>query len=373
MSATHAEKPLGTPGGTVRRRAYLDNLKVVLVAAVILGHVCITYGDLGTWVYREPSQNDAFLIVTALIVSLGSLFAMGMFFLIAGLLTPASLGRKGTRGFLRDRALRLGVPFLAYLVLYPLVVWLAGDDAWTDVAADQLREWTPGPLWFVLVLMVYSAGYAGWRSRRAARESAGPLRPRLLVGLGVAIALATVIVRLVFPINSDQIFSLHLWQWPQCLGLFILGVACAERGWAQPVPDRMRTAAGAIALGGVLVMVGAFASSPDSFEPFAGGWHWQALLTAVCEATISVSLSLWLLGHFQRHHAGSGRVRAALGRAAFGAYVVQVPVVVAITLAFAPVPLAPEVKFVIVAPLCIAASFALAWALTRLPVLRRVL
>jgi hypothetical protein len=253
------------------------------------------------------------------------------------------------------------------------VVWLAGDDPWTDVAGDQLREWTPGPLWFVLVLMIYSAGFALWRSRRTAPASSGPLRPRLLVGLVVAIAVATVSVRMVFPVNSDQVFSLHLWQWPQCLGLFVLGVVCAERGWAQPVPDRMRTAAGAMALVGLLVMVGGFASSPDSFDPFAGGWHWQALLTAACEATIAVSLSLWLLGHFQRHHARSGPLRAALGRAAFGAYVVQVPVVVAITLAFAPVPLAPEVKFVLVAPLCIAASFALAWALTRLPVLRRVL
>ena len=129
------------------RRPYLDNLKVVLVSAVILGHVFITYGDIGSWAYREPSDNDAFLIVAALGVSLGSLFAMGLFFLIAGLLTPRSLAKKGTRGFLHDRVVRLGVPFLAYLVLYPLVVWLAGDESWSAVLSNQLREWTPGPLW----------------------------------------------------------------------------------------------------------------------------------------------------------------------------------------------------------------------------------
>lgn len=355
------------------RRPYLDNLKVVLVAAVILGHVFITYGDIGSWAYREPSDNDAFLIVAALVVSLGSLFAMGLFFLIAGLLTPRSLAKKGTGGFLRDRVVRLGVPFLAYLVLYPLVVWLAGDESWSAVASDQLREWTPGPLWFVLVLMIYSAGYAWWRARRPAHPSGVPLRPRLLVGLAVTIAVATVLVRLVFPINSDQIFSLHLWQWPQCLGLFVLGIACAEHGWADPVGDRMRRAAGFTALGGLLVMVGAFAASPDSFEPFAGGLHWQALLTAACEATISVGLSIWLLGHFQRRHDRSSPLRAALGRAAFGAYVVQVPVVVAVALVFAPLPMTPEVKFLIVAPLALAACFGLAWGLTRLPGVRQIL
>ena len=211
------------------RRPYLDNLKVVLVSVVILGHVFITYGDIGSWAYREPSDNQPFLIVAALLVSLGSLFAMGLFFLIAGLLTPHSLEKKGTAGFLRDRLVRLGVPFLAYLVLYPLVVWLAGDESWSAVASDQLREWTPGPLWFVLVLLIYSGGYAGWRARRPARGSHGPLRPRVLVWLGMAIAASTVLVRLVFPINSDQIFSLHLWQWPQCASACSCSVLCARR------------------------------------------------------------------------------------------------------------------------------------------------
>lgn len=355
------------------RRPYLDNLKVVLVSVVILGHVFITYGDIGSWAYREPSDNQPFLIVAALLVSLGSLFAMGLFFLIAGLLTPHSLEKKGTAGFLRDRLVRLGVPFLAYLVLYPLVVWLAGDESWSAVASDQLREWTPGPLWFVLVLLIYSGGYAGWRARRPARGSHGPLRPRVLVWLGMAIAASTVLVRLVFPINSDQIFSLHLWQWPQCLGLFVLGVVCAENGWADPVASRVRRGCGFVALLGLLVMVAAFAASPDSVEPFAGGWHWQALLTAGCEAAIAVALSIWLLGEFQRRHDRSTALRGALGRAAFGAYVVQVPVVVAVALLLAPLPVAPEAKFLIVAPLAWAGCFGLAWNLTRLPGMRRVL
>ena len=100
-------------GGPLPRHAYLDNLKVVLVVGVIVGHVLITYADVGTWAYRETSVNDAFLIPAALIVALGSLFAMGVFFLIAGLMTPGPLARKGPGGFLRDRSLRLGVPVMS--------------------------------------------------------------------------------------------------------------------------------------------------------------------------------------------------------------------------------------------------------------------
>lgn len=347
---------------------------MVLVAAVIVGHVFITYGDIGSWAYRETSDNNAFLIVAALFVSLGSLFAMGMFFLIAGLLTPRSLAGKGSGGFLRDRALRLGVPFLAYLIIYPLVGWWADpeDGSLSAAMADQFWRFDPGPLWFVLVLLLFSACYAAWRSSRPAPKHPRPLRGRYLVGLAVAVAASTIVLRFWFPVNSDQIFEMHLWQWPQCLGLFLLGVACAENGWLDPVSDSMRRTCGFLALAGVLIMVGAFAASPDSFEPFAGGWHWQALLTAVCEATISVALSVWLLGDFQRHHDQTGPLRRALGRAAFGAYVVQVPVVVGIAMAMGSVGLPPEAKFLVVAPLCVAACFGLSWLLTRLPGINRV-
>ena len=105
----------------------MDNLKVVLVTCVILGHAFITYADIGEWMYREPATSEAFNIVAAIVVSLGALFAMGLFFLIAGLLTPGPLQRKGSARFLLDRVIRLGVPFVAYLLLiYPLAEW-AGE------------------------------------------------------------------------------------------------------------------------------------------------------------------------------------------------------------------------------------------------------
>ena len=50
---------------------YLDNLKVVLVTCVILGHAFITYGDIGEWMCREPASNEAFNLVAAIVVSLG--------------------------------------------------------------------------------------------------------------------------------------------------------------------------------------------------------------------------------------------------------------------------------------------------------------
>jgi hypothetical protein len=366
------------PGATtvVRgRRPYLDNLKVVLVMFIIVGHAFITYGDVGSWAYQEPSTYEPFRIVAGLAVALGSLFAMGVFFLIAGLLTPGPLQHKGSVAFLRDRFLRLGLPFLVFLAIYPIVDWWGRQGAITleDDLRSQLWRLDPGPLWFVLVLLLFSAGYVTWRAARPAHPGPGPLRWTMLAWLVLTIALATVLVRLEFPINSTQILSLHVWQWPQCLGLFVLGVVCAERGWLDPVPDRLRRGSALAATIGVGVIVMAFAFGRESLEPFAGGLTVPAITTATCEAVIAVGLSIWLLGHFQRRYDRTGPVRSALARAAFGAYVLQAPVLVILAVGLSGLAVPPEVKFLLVAPIGVAASFGLAWLLTRVPGVNRIL
>lgn len=362
------------PQAARARRAYLDNLKVVLVASVILGHAFITYADLGSWAYREPSASTGFNVVAAVVVSLGSLFAMGLFFLIAGLLTPGPVARKGPAAFLRDRALRLGAPFVAYLALFPIIVWAGGRGehplAW--YAREQLRRWDPGPLWFVAVLFGYSAVYAAWRTARPAPSASRGLPARLLPLLAAAIAAGSLLVRTLFPIDSYQIFAAHVWQWPQCIALFVLGVTAAERGWLAPVTARQRRSCGLVALTATLALLGAMATSTN-FDAFAGGMTWQAALTAASEGLISVGLSVWLLGTFQARCDHVGRIGRALARAAFGAYVLQAPVLVTVALLARVLPISPELKFLIVAPSAIAASFGLSWVLTRAPGIRRIL
>lgn len=374
--ASRGQRPHRPDGGRPRpRRAHLDNLKVTLVAAVVLAHVLITYGDLGSWAYREPSTNPAFLVPTALVLSVASLFAMGLLFLVAGLMTPGALARKGHRAFLRDRVARLGTPFLLYLVLvYPFVRWLGsrGEHSLWWYLDDQRRVLDPGPLWFVGVLLVYSVGYVAWRGMRPGRALLPPFRPAVLVAAGAFIALGSFVVRLVWPIDSGQPFAAHLWQWPQCLGMFALGLACAEHQWLDPVPDAVHRRCGWWALGGVAVVVAAFAVSGDDFESFAGGLTWQAAVTAAAEAAISVGLGIWLLSHFQRRHDTAGPLARELGRSAYGAYVVQAPVVVGVAVAMAGARIAPELKVLLVAPAALVASFGLAWLLTRAPGVRRL-
>lgn len=103
----------GLAGPEMRSRcAYADNLKVVLVAGVIVAHVTMAWTGVGTWVFDEPHVREPLLTIATLLAVVGSLFGMALFFLIAGVFTPRSLARKGLGRFLADRAVRLGVPMV---------------------------------------------------------------------------------------------------------------------------------------------------------------------------------------------------------------------------------------------------------------------
>src|SRR5579862_9323365 len=108
------------------RELYIDRLRSVMTALVILHHTAITYGAPGGWFYNElrPSGSISSLVLT-LFVATNQAYFMGFFFLLAGYFTPASLERKGYGRFLGDRFLRLGLPLAAFIfILNPLTTAL---------------------------------------------------------------------------------------------------------------------------------------------------------------------------------------------------------------------------------------------------------
>src|SRR5271170_3762294 len=93
------------------RAYYIDRIRVVLTALVVLHHSAITYGAPGGWYYRElPTTASITGILFTFFVSLNQAYFMGFFFLIAGYFTPASYDRKGPLRFAVDRLIRLGIP-----------------------------------------------------------------------------------------------------------------------------------------------------------------------------------------------------------------------------------------------------------------------
>lgn len=80
------------------RYVYADTLKVLLVASVIVGHVTMAYAENDAWVLDEPPVREPLETLLNLAALVGVLFAMSLFFLVAGAFTPRSLDRKERAG-----------------------------------------------------------------------------------------------------------------------------------------------------------------------------------------------------------------------------------------------------------------------------------
>ena len=361
---------------TGARLVYLDNLKWVLIAGIIGYHAAVAYGALGAWIYTEPSLSPLAQIVFSAPVVVGILFALETFMLVAGLLTPPSLVRKGTGRFLRDRLLRLGGPLLATVVVVtPAIVWLIVEVlgypmTLPDILKWQLQHLEPGPMWFVGALLFFTICYAGWRWIRPARKTAAtPLQFRHLLVAAALMAVLTFLVWLAFPLASVQPLQLHLWEWPQLAVPFAIGVLAGERGWLVRRPSALiRRTCWLAPLPALAIFVWLFVtyrSSQPPYVSFAGGFRWQAAVLAVVWSVVAVGFSLAVVDLFRQIGTWSGRLFRALSRDSYGAFFFQYPVLTVLALGLRRFAWPGEVKLAIVASAGIALCFGLAWAVRR--------
>jgi hypothetical protein len=352
----------------------VDNLKVALIATVVVIHAVMGYAAFfDGWPYAEVQEvhlpDAAVIVVFALFAPIG-LFMMALLFFVAGLLSTPSLDRKGPARFARDRLLRLGVPFAVFV----LVLWPGAQYAlFRSLGRTRLGYWAfftgrlpdNGPLWFVGLLLLLSLAYAALRGARPARPVRDrPLTVPVLVDVAVAIGVTSFVVRLIDPYAGATAFDLNEWQWPECIALFVVGTAAAREGWLTAVPDAIRhtaaqttAIAGGVLAGFLLVALGLGVRQDD----FLGGPHWASLGVACCEGVLTVFGSIWLLSVAQRWFGHSSRLRQALARSAYAAFVVQGPVLIGLAFALRAVPAVAEVKAVAVALGGLVVSFGLGW------------
>ena len=166
--------PMGTRPG-IGRALPIDHLRATLVLLVVAHHAVLAYvsyaptpgavWNAGPMAWRAfPVVDVARSQILDLLVAFNDVVLMALFFFVAGLFTWQSLERKGATVFLRERALRLGLPFivcagfLAPLAYFPAYIQHGGErglgpylEAW-----GSLPGWPSGPAWFLWVLLGFS-------------------------------------------------------------------------------------------------------------------------------------------------------------------------------------------------------------------------
>jgi len=131
-------------------------------------------------------------------------FFMSLMFFLSGLFVLHSMERKGTGQFLRDRMLRLGLPFVVAaaitpLAYYPTYLLLPAHSGITGFWQQwrAFGDWPAGPAWFIWVLLVFDVVAAGlfvfapklicWLERVTSEASDSPIRLYLLVAVVSAV------------------------------------------------------------------------------------------------------------------------------------------------------------------------------------------
>ena len=372
-----------TRSGDGARFLWADNLRIVLVAGVIVAHTTMAWTHVGNWVFLEPLVRDPLLSVLSLAAVTAGLFGMPLFFLVAGYFTPTSLSRKGLRGFVTDRAVRLLLPMLAFaLLLSPPIEFVDPQNAgWTGGFVDFLPHvlWVPvpGPTWFLGVLFVFSVGYGLLRQLRPLRPrpdgASGAPTTRSLLALALVVAAAGFPIMAVAPLGQE-VWRLAVAQAPAWLAGFALGVVARERGWLplhRGLARRIRSTAWLAMCGCVLVFVVTSLAGTD-LTLLLGGGSWQSAVVAILEGLLVVFASLWVVDLFQRRFDAQGARGAVLARASYGAFLVHQGVLVALVLASHALAWPPEVSYVAVTTAGVVGSFAVGVLLTHVPGIRRV-
>jgi hypothetical protein len=144
-----------TPKAKSRNLA-LDRARTFLTLVVLLHHAVIPYTYFG---HTDPKSWIGFDIIVLATDS----FFMAMFFFLSGLFVWPGLGHKALAIFLRDRLLRLGLPFaIAAVTVIPIAYYAISLRQHPEIGFsafwwNMVRSgpWPSGPLWFVWVLLAF--------------------------------------------------------------------------------------------------------------------------------------------------------------------------------------------------------------------------
>jgi len=392
LAAGQAAPAADVQARTSGRLLFVDNVRVFLTIMVLLHHTMIIYAGTGSWLYNEGREDLITFGIGSWFCTVNQAYFMGLFLLISAYFVPGAYDRKGAGRFLKDRLIRLGIPLLVYGWLVRPLLLYAGT-AVVEGQAQPFWDWFPGPyfrdygvigggpLWFIETLLLFSIVYALWRLLTGSR----PARPDVvrpfpgsgaIVLFALLVGVVTFAVRLVFPVDSSfRPLNLQFANFTQYVALFVAGLLAYRRNWLRGMPDavgrRWLVVAVLLVLSFPPLALTIGAGGNDAL--FRGGWHWQALASSVWESFLCLSMCIGVIYAFRRHGDHQGRLAHSLSRSAYGAYLVQEPMITLPALAMAGATLYPLLKFVVLSLVVVPLCFVTGSLLRRLPYADRVL
>jgi len=313
------------------RLFYLDNLRAFVIVMVIVLHASITYMLFAPewWYVLDPDRSQVFTWLV-LVVDVPNMPAL---FFVAGYFALPSLQRRGLDGFIREKLVRLALPWIfAVVFLAPLVTYMIYVSR--DNPMGYLEFWTSdfwGPMfqqavyWFLGVLMALFLLLAWVYAASARLQASVPRveqpRGRLFVAFIGLTAAGSILVAPSFGLDDWQPFGWFLVLQPARIafyvGYFVLGIYAERRGWFSAMgfwPDLGPWGWGCV-LTGVAYLAFRMGGLPTTVPERAVA---ALLFAAFCLTAVIAGIAV-----FERWVNGSGRAWRTLSANSFGIYYVH--------------------------------------------------
>lgn len=389
----------------------LGYLKACIIALVVAHHASLAYHPsaqpippsllLPTRWWLAYPVVDAHAAWAGVFATVNDIFFMALMFFVSGLFVWRSLTRKGAGGYMRDRLLRIGLPFIPAAVIvaplsyYPTYLQIHGHGGFGGFLYQWIRlgTWPAGPAWFLWVLLVFDCIAVSafklapnWGESLGRITSGAEQRPAIFFLCLVAVsALVYAPMTLAFGPFSWAAWGPFVFQKSRFLlylVYFVTGIAVGalglDRGLLAPKGKLVRRwylwVAAAIVAFVAFSKVAAIVYS----SPVPHTWRdailsgpillYLLLFTVSCAASSFASLAVCM-----RFLASRSRLLDNLAANSYGIYLTHYPFVSWLGLALLSVFLPTFAKFLLVTAGSIALSWLAVIAMRRIPALARIL
>jgi hypothetical protein len=258
---------------------------------------------------------------------------MSALFMISGYFTPGSFTRKSLGVFLKDRTLRLGIPLIvSTFVLIPIAHIIGVNQmpaSLSGITSPITWQNYPeligiGPMWFVLMLLIFDFGYAAWRAANRNRISQRQTNSATLgyaaIGIFILVlTLATYLVRVVVPIGTIVFDLSNFGYLPQYFSFFALGIIASRSNWFQTIPNKTGRVAFILTLSATVLLF-PIATVYGTSRNFIGNGHWHSVVYALWESAVAVGMCLTLITLFRHFLDRPGRLVSFMSQHRYTVY-----------------------------------------------------
>jgi surface polysaccharide O-acyltransferase-like enzyme len=385
ISSSVASAPATAAPKAKARNAALDRARTFLTLVVLIHHTVIPY------TYFGHTDGKSWIGFDAVVLATDSFF-MAMFFFLSGLFVWPGLAHKTPMIFLRDRLLRLGLPFaIAAFTVIPIAYYALalrqqpdlGFSAfwWKTITAGP---WPSGPIWFVWVLLAFdlSASQLYRLSPRLVdpinRLSLGGFeRPAMFFGFLLAVSAAVYIPALLyFGTNrwfefgpfSVQASRILLYASYFFIGAGI-GAANFDRGLLSADGQLAKTGWGWVVatlvpyclMWGLIYVKREILGNPDVLP------SWYFVSYGFCFVAFSAAILFAILAYFLRFKRSGWSLLDPMQADAYGMFLVHYPIALWLQYWLFDYDLPAIIKATIVFILTVVFSWALTAVLRRIP------